>query len=166
VMPTFVNQPGVPLLSVSTTCDASQSATRGALTQNRFALAKPPASAPAERWEIPACAKSPDSDTPRCVVVDRPEQTVELARGCPPWVFMNAGARGYYRTAYSPQMLKALGPHIETALTAPERIALMGDEWALVRSGQHSVRDFLTLAADFRSEQSAGALDVVTRSLA
>jgi aminopeptidase N len=41
----------------------------------------------------------------------------------------------------------------------------MGDEWSLVRSGQHSVRDFLALASDFGTEQTAGALDVVTSRL-
>jgi aminopeptidase N len=153
-------------VSVSATCDAAKRATRGALTQDRFSIEKVPANAPAERWKIPVCVKTPGADPARCVVVDKPEQTVELARGCPPWVFMNAGARGYYRTAYPPDMLRALGPQVETALTAPERIALMGDEWALVRSGQHTAGDFLALASHFDRESSAGALETVTGHLA
>jgi len=36
-------------------------------------------------------------------------------------VFANAGAHGYYRTAYPPEMLRALSPRVETDLTAPER---------------------------------------------
>ena len=55
-------------------------------------------------------------------------------------MFANAGAHGYYRTAYPPEMLRALAPHVETDLTAPERLSLLDDEWALVRAGRHTRR--------------------------
>ena len=37
-----------------------------------------------------------------------------LAGACAPWVFANAGAHGYYRTAYPPEMLRAMAPRVET----------------------------------------------------
>ena len=49
-------------------------------------------------------------------------------------------------------MLRAMAPDIETGLTAPERVVLMDDEWALVRAGKHSVADYLTLASGFSAE--------------
>jgi aminopeptidase N len=162
IMPTFVNQPGVPLVTVSTTCDAAKTSTRGALTQNRFTLGPPVA----ERWQIPVCPKAEGSPEPgACLIVDKPEQVVPLARGCPSWVFLNGGARGYFRTEYPTEMLRALAPEIETGLTAPERIVLMDDEWALIRAGRHSIADYMTLASGFRAESSAGALQVVTDRL-
>jgi aminopeptidase N len=85
---------------------------------------------------------------------------------CPAWVFLNAGARGYYRTAYPPTMLAALSSDLATKLTPPERLSLAGDEWALVRAGRHSVADYLTLAAGFGAEQSSGVLDEVVTRLA
>jgi aminopeptidase N len=162
IMPTFVNQPGVPLVSVSVSCDAAKTTTRGSLTQNRFSLG----AASSERWAIPVCPKAEGADAPgNCTIVDKPEQVIPLATGCPSWVFLNGGARGYFRTAYPPEMLRALAPHIESGLTAPERIVLMDDEWALVRAGRHSVADYLTLASGFKQETSAGALGVVTGRL-
>jgi aminopeptidase N len=162
IMPTFVNQPGVPLVTVSVSCDAAKTTTRGALTQNRFSLGQ----ATSERWDIPVCPKAEGADAAGgCAIFDKPEQVIPLARGCPAWVFVNGGARGYFRTAYPPEMLRALAPHLESGLTAPERIVLMDDEWALVRAGRHSVADYLTLADGFGAETSAGALGVVTDRL-
>ncbi|HTK28697.1 MAG TPA: M1 family metallopeptidase [Vicinamibacterales bacterium] len=162
VMPTFVNQPGVPILDVRPRCAGGT--TRADVTQRRFVEG---ASVPAtEVWKIPVCAKSAGSSgEPKCLVVDKREQSLEVAAGCPAWIFMNAGARGYYRTAYPPAMLKAIAPDLETALSAPERISLVGDEWALVRDGRHGVGDYLTLVSGFKGEQSAGALEVVTGRL-
>ena len=37
-------------------------------------------------------------------------------------------------------MLRAIAPHVETDLTAPERLSLLDDEWALVRAGRHTRR--------------------------
>jgi hypothetical protein len=43
-------------------------------------------------------------------------------------------------------MLRAIAPHIATDLTAPERVSIIDDEWALVRAHRHTVADYLTLA--------------------
>ena len=82
-----------------------------------------------------------------------------------PWVFANAGAHGYYRTAYSPDMLRALAPRVQDVLTAPERLSLAGDEWAMVRAGRHGIGDFLTLATGFGNEHTDGVLGNVTDRL-
>ena len=87
------------------------------------------------------------------------------AGACAPWVFANAGAQGYYRTAYSPETLRALAPRVQDVLTAPERLSLVGDEWALVRAGRHTVGDFLTLASGFGHERTDGVLATVTGRL-
>jgi aminopeptidase N/puromycin-sensitive aminopeptidase len=83
-----------------------------------------------------------------------------------PWAFANAGAQGYYRTAYSPDTLRALAPRIEEVLTPPERLSLSGDEWALVRAGRHNAADYLTLASGFAREHTDGVLSGVTDRLA
>ena len=165
VMPTFVNQPGVPLVDVRPNCE--RETMRADVLQSRFRL-QPTGATAAETWRIPACVKvgSPGEQTPEsCLVIEKREQSLDLAHGCPAWVFLNAGARGYYRTAYPPALLRAMAPDLETAFTAPERITLMGDEWALVRAGRHTVADYLTLASGFSKESSSGALGVVTDRL-
>ena len=85
-------------------------------------------------------------------------RAIALPGVCVPWVFANAGAQGYYRTAYPPAMLRALAPRVETDLNAPERLTLISDEWALVRAGRHGVADYLTLASGFGREHSSGVL--------
>jgi aminopeptidase N/puromycin-sensitive aminopeptidase len=92
-------------------------------------------------------------------------RTLSLGGACVPWVFANAGARGYYRTAYSSGLLRALAPHVETDLTAPERLALLDDEWALVRAGRHSIADYLILASGYGREHTSGVLEEVAHRL-
>jgi aminopeptidase N len=166
IMPTFVNQPGVPLIDVSLSCQASE--TRVTLGQHRFQLEAPAQAPAADIWQVPVCVAVPDAKhgssppPPMCFVLDAPRHDYPIRDvGCQRWVFANAGARGYYRTAYPPDMLRAMAPHIETSLSAPERLSLLDDEWALVRTGRHSVADFLTLASVFGGESSSGALGVV-----
>jgi aminopeptidase N len=170
IMPTFVNQPGVPLIDVAATCPANQ--TRLTLGQQRFQLDAPPQAIAADVWQVPVCVdpayamRGPNPPPPVCFVLDAPrhDYTIHDA-GCRTWLFANAGAHGYYRTEYPPDMLRTMAPHIETALSAPERLSLVDDEWALVRTGRHSVADFLTLASAFGGESSSGALGVVTDHL-
>jgi hypothetical protein len=63
-------------------------------------------------------------------------------------------------------MLRAIAPRVATDLTAPERLILLDDEWALVRAGRHTAGDYLTLAAGYGREHTSGVLDVVARRLA
>jgi len=159
ILPTFVNQPGVPLIDVSIACANGQTAVT--LTQRRFSIDA--AKAEPGRWQIPICVKAPGRATPSCEVMSDESRTVNLAGVCAPWVFANAGAHGYYRTAYPPDMLRAIAPRVETDLTAPERLVLLDDEWALVRAGRHHAGDYLTLAAGYGRERSSGVLEEVAR---
>jgi aminopeptidase N len=166
IIPAFIEQPGVPLVEItSIACDSQMSETRATFRQSRFMLVPGP-----ERddrlWQIPVSyvvngSKAPASAPGSFLLSDRTHTEV-VARGCVPWVFANAGAQGYYRTAYPRDMLRALAPNVLTALTAPERLSLVEDEWALVRAARHSVADYLTIAAGFGREQTSGVLRLVT----
>jgi aminopeptidase N len=163
ILPTFVNQPGAPLLEVSLSCINGRSQLD--ISQQRFVL-DPSTSPPrrTERWQIPVCVKS-GADAGGCDLIADNRQTLSLGPGCLPWAFANAGAQGYYRTAYSPETLRALSPRIEETLTPPERLSLSGDEWALVRAGRHSAAEYLTLASGFAREHTNGVLSNVTERL-
>ena len=162
ILPTFVNQPGVPLLDVSVACEGNQTAVT--LRQQRFAI--DPARAETGRWQIPICVKAPGQSTPSCEVMTEASHTMKLAGACAPWVFANAGAHGYYRTAYPSEMLRTLAPHVATDLSAPERLVLLDDEWALVRAGRHTAADYLTLAGGYGREHMSGVLAEVARRFA
>jgi aminopeptidase N len=163
ILPTFVNQTGVPLVEVSDlTCNAGKTETQATLTQSRFTYdSKAPASG---RWQIPVCFAG-SRDAADCHLLSEPKETVAVARGCAAWVFANAGARGYYRTAYAPAALRAMAPHAETALTPAERFSLIDDEWALMRAGRHTAADYLGLVAEFGREHTSGIVDQVARQL-
>ena len=162
ILPTFVNQPGVPLLDVTLACTNNHTAVT--LTQQRFVIDG--TKADAGRWQIPICVKGAGQASSTCEVLTEETRTLTLPGACTPWVFANAGAHGYYRTAYPPEMLRALAPHVETDLTAPERLMLLDDEWALVRAGRHTAGDYLTLAAGYGREHASGVMEEVARRLA
>src|SRR5205814_3231976 len=144
-------QPGVPLLTVASSCPSVD--TQIVMSQQRFFIDPSQAASPAApAWQIPACFKvapaagKPNSDLHACQVVDRAQETFNLREaGCREWTFANMDGRGYYRTEYSPEILRALAPRVEEALSAPERVSIVGDEWALVRAGRHTVAEYLGL---------------------
>ena len=161
IMGTFVLQPGVPQLDVTTTCAGNRVSVT--LRQSRFLL-DGSASEGHERWQIPVCLKSPGS-APSCVLMTETTQTFPIDQSCGPWIFANAGGRGYYRTAYTGDALKALSRDVQPSLTPAERLSLVADEWALVRAGRHTVDHYLDLAAGFGRESVAEVLGVVTTRL-
>src|SRR5262245_42727375 len=154
ILPTFVNQPGIPLLEVSDlTCDKATNQTRATFTQSRFLLGDDER-APG-RWQVPVCVAGEKEGANSCSLLTEARQTLPVAKGCATWIFANAGARGYYRTAYAPAMLRAMAPHIEGELTPAERMSLLDDEWALVRAGRHSAAEYLTLVTAFSGERTS-----------
>jgi aminopeptidase N len=166
ILPTFVNQPGFPLIEVSLACTGSQASV--ALRQQRFTLegsGESGRSGGEEQWQVPICLKTPGRATATCEVLTEASRSIPLGP-CVPWAFANAGAQGYYRTAYSTDVLRAIAPHVATELTASERLSLLDDEWAMVRVGRHSAGDYLLLAAGYGHEQSSGVLEELTRRLA
>ena len=161
ILPSFVNQPGVPLLNVSLACAGGQTAVT--LKQQRFFV--DPAQSGAGRWQMPVCVKAPGQSSSTCEVLSDESRTINIPGSCAPWVFVNAGADGYYRTTYSPEMLREMAPRIATDLTAEERLSLLDDEWAMVRTGRHNAGDYLTLVAGLGRERTAGVIDEVSNRL-
>jgi len=168
ILPTFVNQPGVPLVGVSFACPSPGAVTPfdlGTITQRRFFLDPAlMARTSSPLWRIPICFKG-ETGAIACDI--RSTAKVDYVDGpCPAvGLFANARALGYYRTEYSSEPLRAIESRLETALSAAERVSLAGDEWALVRGGRQSIADFLALAASFGRESSSGVLGEVTAGL-
>ena len=167
ILPTFINQPGVPVIEVSPlTCAGEREGTRATFGQERLLPNAPDARASAAVWQLPVCLKTgPSAESSACLIISEPRVTLDVAQSCVPWIFANANAHGYYRTAYAPDILRALAPHVQEVLSTPERVALISDEWALVRANRHTAADFLTLAAGFGRERSSGVLGDVTERL-
>jgi aminopeptidase N len=151
VMPTWVQQAGTPMLSVTAQCSGKQTSVE--LTQTRF-FNDPQQlkQGSPELWQVPVCIKTGSGQAPRCELMTQKHQTLKFD-GCVPWVYVNAGGKGYYRSAYSPELTAKLAANAQQALTPAERIVLINDEWALVRTGQHPIGQFLSLAQGFRDDR-------------
>ena len=167
MLPTFVNQPGVPLVSVALSCPGGNS-TKVAFSQQRFLADGAPSRD--ERWQTPVCyafadGKRVPNDGRECTLVSNDSTGVAHDHGCEPWVFANVDARGYYRTEYTPELLRAMIPDVGTKLTAPERLSLVDDEWAMVKAGRHSIAEYMSLAAGFGREHTSGVLGDITGRL-
>ncbi len=161
VMPTFVLQPGVPMLTVTSSCNGDKAL--AAFTQQRFFLSPERLNAGSpELWQIPVCMKSGGPDN--CSLVTTKTQETSLGQ-CPAWLFANRNAKGYYRVAYTKAELHAVAGVAESQLNAPERIALIEDTWAMTRVGKYSVADFLGLAQALQSERNLAAISLLAGDL-
>ncbi len=140
IMKSFVDQPGAPLLTTKTKCVNGQ--TEVAITQSRF-IGDPGSPKTAQHWTLPVCVKT-GANPGVCTVVTEESETIRVP-GCGA-AMVNAGGVGYYLTEYEPAAVMELARRTP-ALTAPEKISLLGDEWRMARSGKHDVGVYLDLAA-------------------
>ena len=163
IMPTFVMQPGAPFVGVEAKCDGQN--TNLTLSQKRYLQTPAAFNEPNDQiWQIPVCAKGINETSaggPECFLLTQRQQQFTL-KGCSKFVFPDAGAVGYYRFDYDVAAMHALGNAVEHGLTPEERIALIGNEWALMRVGKHSVGDYLALADQLKNTPGADLLQEVS----
>jgi aminopeptidase N len=142
----FLDQPGVPLLSVQLDC--SNGGKRLDLAQERFLPAGSSGSAD-QTWQIPVCVRYSSGNSPAraCTLLTGKSGRLPLAGGssCPDWVFANANAGGYYRVLYQGDLLKRILQDDARSLELSERVSLIGNLSALVDSGNMSLGDALGL---------------------
>ena len=152
IMPTFVLQPGVPFVDVQAKCEGGNTTLK--LSQKRYFDTPEAFNRPDEQiWQIPVCAKGINGGSAgnqQCFLLTERQQQFTL-NGCSTLVFPDSNAMGYYRFNYDSAALHQLGGAVETVLTPEERIALMGNEWALMRVGKHSIGDYLAMGAQFKN---------------
>jgi aminopeptidase N len=99
---TYIEQPGVPLMSVSVDCAEGESP-KLTVRQARYAPLGSSIDPGASEWQVPFCIAYDDGDTRKsnCTLINKPEQIVELdASSCPASIMPNAGGAGYYRFAF------------------------------------------------------------------
>jgi aminopeptidase N len=158
IMPTFVMQSGVPLLTVSGSCQKDQIPLK--LAQERFLLSAWTATKQDELWLIPICTKAASNWGSACYLASKKTEVVDV-NACPEWIFANRDAKGYYRVLYDPKDLMAVAAAAEKELTVPERIAFVEDTWAMARSGKQPVGIFLDVAQDLRSERNRNVVNFI-----
>jgi aminopeptidase N len=158
IMPTWVKQAGVPILNVKAQC--SGNSTNVTLSQQRYYYDRSKFEAANDQlWQIPLCVRgSANGNEAKCELMTKKEETLTLP-GCSTWVLTNAGATGYYRTAFSADAVRALATDAETKLTPAQRITVANDIWASVRVGRQPVGDYLAFARGLQPDRNRAVVE-------
>jgi aminopeptidase N len=155
----WVKQPGYPLVSATATCDATGSRTL-ALTQQRFLVDGTDPRHP--RWPVPLTVRVGAAGAVRHVLLIDDGQP--LAAGmCGEPVSLNANATGYYRVAYDPATFGVNRDAFGT-LPAGDRIAMIDDQWALVRTGRAPAASLLALTRAMGTDRNARAWQAIVEA--
>ena len=151
---TFLNQAGVPLVSMALDCRQKTPALH--LEQSRYLPIGSKGSS-AEAWKIPVCVRYGEGkNESECTLMTQAKMDWPLhATSCPAWIEGNDNAKGYYRTDYQGGLLAALtAGDVTRRLNAAERADLIGNAEALASGGKVPVADALMLAEKFRDDPS------------
>jgi alanyl aminopeptidase len=161
---TFLDQVGVPLLSVSLKCGGAPALE---VSQKRY-LPLGSSGNPNELWQIPVCVRFGEGSQRghACTVVTQASQQVRLpAKTCPGWLAANPGEAGYYRVYYKGGLLDRLLEDQGKHLDVPERIGMLADVNALVRGGELPASTALRLVPEFSKANDrhivAATIDIV-----
>jgi len=163
ILSSYVLQPGSPLVSVDAKCDGGS--TRVTLSQRRF-FANPQtlAAGSKELWSIPITARILGSgNATQHFLLEQKSQTFTIPQ-CASGLFVNANGFGYYRTEYAPGVLPPAAA-LRDSLTLPEKVSLLGDEWALVRAGERRVGEYLAVVDSFIATHDAALIAATLPSL-
>lgn len=156
----FLEQPGVPLVTAQVSCEAQQPKLR--VSQSRY-LPLGSSASPNQRWELPLCVRYGDAGEAheQCVLLKEPELEISLdAKACPTWLMPNAGAQGYYRWALSSKDVKALMAALPQ-LTLSERVSFASNLLAAMRAGALPAEEALAALTDLARSPERQVLEAV-----
>jgi aminopeptidase N len=163
VMATFVEQPGAPFVSVKAQCQGSSGSV--SLAQQRYVYDRAKFAAGGDQlWQIPICMKDGHNPSPKCELLTQRQWVTPLS-ACSPWIDVNAGAHGFYRSGYDSETVRSLAKDAETALTPAERIMLLSDVWASVRVDREKIGDYLILAQGLQSDRTPAVFSLLVAQL-
>ncbi len=156
----FIEQPGVPLVSAKLQCDESGKP-RLELQQTRYAPLGSTIKPDASEWKIPFCVAfvAGGERTRSCALLDRKEQSLTLeAESCPTLVHANADGTGYYRFTLDDAGWQSLIAGA-TALSPAEALTFADSLDAAFRAGTVSADSYVSGMAALVNHN---AWDVVT----
>jgi len=163
IMATFVEQPGAPFVSVKSQCHGSSATV--SLAQQRYVYDRAKFEAGGDQvWQIPICMKTGHDTSQKCALLTQKQSITSLAT-CSPWIDVNGGAHGFYRSGYDSETVRALAQSAETALSPAERIMLLSDVWASVRVDREKVSDYLILAQGMQSDRTPAVFSLMVAQL-
>ncbi len=146
---TFLNQPGVPAISVALKCDGPPSV---AFSQKRY-LPIGSKGSTAQTWQVPVCVRyRTDKGIEReCFLLDKTTADFKLtkATSCPALIAANESASGYYISSYQGDLLDKMVAQGSDFLNPAEQLTLIHDVSSLTGSGDLKVGRALDVAVKF-----------------
>jgi puromycin-sensitive aminopeptidase len=154
----WIEKPGFPLVSLS----RSRNSALGVRQERFFSDPRIPRARRRATWPVPLVVKHPanGAGSEQRFLFDKASATVRLSvPRAPQWVYGNAAAGGFYRVRHDPADHSALISRLRAALSAVERLALVGDQWALVRADRATVDSVLEVIDALGDETDYDVLD-------
>jgi len=127
---TFLNQPGVPLVRLSATCENKKTTLE--LSQSPFGKSS---NDDTRAWRIPVCMRDLNGKSQMCMMLDKPSVKMTLVTRCSTAWMPNARGAGYYRFALPTEGWKQLLARIDT-LTPAEQLSALHSLRAAMRVGE------------------------------
>ncbi len=151
---TFLNQPGVPLMTSQLNCSAKSAGV--SVTQSRY-LPRPGEKpvAQTQTWKVPMCVSYGEGSTraQTCSLVENRSTRVALdAKSCPAWIMPNADGAGYYRFSLDKKGWTALTAATDQ-LTDKEILAVLDSLEASFDTGDMDIGDYLNYLSTIMSKK-------------
>ena len=163
----WIDQPGFPLLSVTSTNGGARPHLR--LEQRRFFADPARADGDGQRWRIPIVLRYAAGARPQeqraLLSTERASLTLEAPRQ-PRWLYGNAGESGFFRVLHDPETFDGLLKNLYRALDPAERVGLVSNQWALTRAGYAEIDAFLSFLEAFRGETDRSVVEAIVDRLA
>lgn len=163
----FVEQPGVPRLSVMLDCGAEgKGAPKLAVAQSRFLPASTAATPQVaqQRWTVPACFQfgSGGDFAETCAVVQESRSSIALPaqERCPQWVLPNRRGNGYFVSSLSPDLTQQLA---HAPLLPAEAVPVLYDATILMEAGDWPADVGLDLASRFAGHRQPVVAEVAAQ---
>ena len=160
---TFLDRPGVPEVSGKVECDrGSRWHVEVAQEPWRPLGSKVPESTD-RAWTVPVCALAQGEKKPQCAVLAQGAPSMLAGRGCPAWIHPGS-ENAYYRFALPEGDLMKLAAG-RKELDVSQRLSLLSNAWAGVRSGKLKPGVMLKLLPLFDDEPARQVVEQVTAIL-
>jgi puromycin-sensitive aminopeptidase len=145
MMASFTKQEGYPVLTVREKKSAGKRRVLE-LGQKRF-LFDGSADKARASWKVPVGARSRGSKKPLYAMMSTRRSTLSVPCAAQDWIKLNPGQSGFYRVAYSPELLGRLIPALDGELAVPDRLGFLDDAFVLARAGELQTTQVLDILA-------------------
>jgi puromycin-sensitive aminopeptidase len=157
LMDSWIWQPGYPLILAS--LDATK--TKLVLQQQRFSFTPESIDDP-QNWLVPLHIRINGTESKHLLS----DQALEIPVGNDnATIVVNAGGYGYYRVAYSPDLLSRLQGSELAQLATIERYSLVDDAWNAVVAGRLQAIDYIKFVSGFTNERDLAVWQAIAIGL-